>query len=168
MRTIARLAIVYLVLVVASNAAESGGTRSFEGVIATFRITTPIIKPGDKLKVTTVYHNTGLTTVHFPFTDPSHFSEIFRKGEREQVPGYYIGTPFVQEVILKPLESVELDEEVDLRAWEDLSPGDYEIRFCFHLGMLPEEIQGKYQREYPYDSLVVPWSDRRYQFTIAK
>jgi hypothetical protein len=91
--------------------------------------------------VVTVYHNTGATTVHFPFMDPSHFSEIFWKGERNHVTGYYIGTPFVQEVTLKPSESVEFEEEVSFEAWEHLSSGDYEIQFCFHLGMLPEAIQ---------------------------
>jgi hypothetical protein len=155
-------------MAVASNAAESGASRSIEGVTATFRIRTPIIKPRGKLKVVTVYHNAGSTTVHFPFMDPSHFSEIFRKGERTHVTGYYFGTPGVQEVTLKPSESVEFEEEVDLRAYEALSPGDYEIQFCFHLGMLPEEKRTKYLQEYPHDGLVIHWSDQKYPFTIAK
>jgi hypothetical protein len=148
MQAIARVAIV-LVLGVASNTAESGGSRSIEGVIATFRIMNPIVKPGDPLRVLTVYRNTGFMTVHFPFMNPNYFSEIFRKGQREQVAGYYMGTPFVDEVILKPFESVEFEEELSLEGWEHLAPGDYEIQFCFHLGMLPEAIQGNYPREYP-------------------
>ena len=126
-----------------------------------------MIKRGGKLKVVTVYHNAGSMTVRFPFmADPSHFSEIFRKGERNPVTGYYFGSPAVQEVTLKPSESVEFEEEVDLRAYEDLSPGDYEIQFRFHLGMLPEEKRKKYLEENTDDGLVVPWSDQRYQFTI--
>ena len=168
MRTIVRLAILF-VLVVASNAAASRGSRSIEGVTAAFHIRTPIIKRGGKLKVVTVYHNAGSTTVRFPFMpDPSHFSNIFRKGEKDHVVGYYFGTPAVLGVTLKPSESVEYEEEVDLHAFEELPPGDYEIQFCFHLGMLPKEKQEKYLKEYPHEELVVPWSDQRYPFTIAK
>ena len=167
MQGIARVAIV-LVLAVTSNAAESDGSRSIEGVIATFRIMNPVVKPGDPLRVLTVYHNIGFMTVNFPFMNPNYFSAIFRKGQREQVSGLYMGTPFVEAVTLKPWESAEFEEELSLEGWEHLSPGDYEIQFCFHLGMLPEAIQGNYPREYPYDSLVIPWSDQRYQFTIAK
>jgi hypothetical protein len=166
MQAIARVAIV-LVLVVASNAAESG-SRSIEGVIARFRIMNPVVKPGDPLRVLTVYHNISFMMVHFPFMNPNYFSEIFRKGQREPVTGYYMGTPGVEEVILKPFESVEFEEELSFEGWEPLSSGDYEIQFCFHLGMLPAAIQGNYPREYPYDSLVIPWSDQRYPFTIAK
>jgi hypothetical protein len=169
MPRIVRLAILF-VLIVVSNAAESGGSRSIEGVTATFRIRTPIIKRGGKLKVVTVYHNAGSTTVRFPYMpDPSHFSEIFRKGERNHVHGYYFGTPAVEEVTLKPSESVTFKEVVDLRAFEDLPPGDYEIQFCYHVGMLlPREKQQKYLKKYPHEYFVVPWSDQRYPFTIAK
>jgi hypothetical protein len=168
MQAIARVAIVLVLVGVCSNAAESGASRSIEGVIATFRIMNPLVKPGDPLRVLTVYRNISFMTVHFPFMNPNYFSEIFRKGQRAPVTGYYMGTPSVEEVILKPFESVEFEEELSLAGWEHLSPGDYEIQFCFHLGMLPEAIEGNYPREYPYDSLVIPWSDQRYQFTIAK
>ena len=168
MRTVALVIVACLIQAVTANSAGSGGSRSIEGVIASFRITTPIVKRGGKLKVVTVYHNAGSTTVHFPLMDPSHFSNIFRKGERAHVAGYYIGTPGVWAVTLKRSESVEFEEEVTLKAFEDLSPGDYEIQFCFHLGMLPEEKKARYLKEYPHEGLVVPWSDHRYPFTIAK
>ena len=166
MQRIAPFAIFFLLLV-ASNAAESQGSRSIEGVTATFRITTPIIKRGGKLNVVTTYHNAGSTMVRFQFMpDPSHFSNIFRRGERNHVTGYYFGHPAVEQVTLKPSESVTFKEEVDLRAFEDLPTGDYEIQFSYHLAMLLPEKREKYLKEYPHEGLVIPWSDQRYQFTI--
>ena len=168
MRAITRLGIAYLIMAVASNAAESGGSRSFEGVIAAFRIKEPIIKPGENLKVVTVYQNTTSTAVNFRYLLLTEDAEIFRKDEREPLQHGCVGEPAVQEGTLKPLETVEFEEEVYLKCWDHLTPGDYEIRFCYHLGVLPEEIQEKYLKKYPHDGLVVPWSDRRYRFTIAK
>ncbi len=50
-----------------------------------------------------------------------------------------------------------------------LQPGDYEVQFGYHLGLLIDQsLVRRYQAKYPHDGYVVPWNDRRYAFALTK
>jgi hypothetical protein len=144
-------------------------SRSFEGVTAAFEVKTPVVKLGEDLKVTVVYSNDSAYNVRFRFFPVQEDAELYRKGDREAIIGGFSGEPHFDEVILKPGEKFQVDDSILMRAWHDLVPGNYEIRFCYHLGLFEDEmLRKKYQSIYPHDQYVVPWNDRKYQFTLVK
>jgi hypothetical protein len=170
MRATTPLFIAWAMLMAGANATGSGHeARSFQGVVASFRVKDRVIKLGDKLTVITVYRNIGTETVTFRFFGPDVDAEIYEKGEREPLLRGCIGTPAPQKVVLQPSESVRFEEPAHLPCWSDLTPGDFEIQFHYHLGLLRDEsLQKKYLQMYPHDGYVVAWEDRRHQFTIVK
>jgi hypothetical protein len=144
-------------------------SRCFNGITATFEITNPIIRTGEDLKVVVVYRNTGSETVHFRFFHVDEDADVYRRGEKRRLIGGFTGEPAPLETTLKPGQSFRFEDKFDMKGWSRLKPGDYEIRFGYHLGLLGDEsLIRKYRASYPHDGYVVPWTDHRYPFTLVR
>ena len=164
--TAAFAACIFSLAVSASDPARS---RSFHGVVASFYIQNPMVKPGEELRVAVVYRNTGAETVTFRFLQADEDAEVYRKGSREQILNRCVGEPAPSKVTLGPGKTARFEQTFPWQCWGHLVPGDYEVRFSYHLGLLADESEReKYKRKYPPDGYVVPWEDRRHRFTIAK
>jgi hypothetical protein len=148
---------------------QPAGSRSFEGVTATFQIRNPILMQRQDLKVAVAYTNNTDKTIKFRFFGLDSDAKIFRKGQKEPVAGVGVsGEVPIREVTLKLGATVRLSDLVHLKEWPDLLPGDYEIRFFYHLGAWQDRaLARKYQDKYPHDGLVVPWDENRYPFTVV-
>ena len=152
---------------VASAEPKPEQSRSFEGVTATFEIQNPVLRQREDLKVVVVYENRGDRTIKFRFFPVDNDVRIYRKGENKRIAGFPGELP-ISEVTLRPGERISLEDIVHLKEWPDLPPGDYEIRFFYHLGgWLDEAIVQKYQAKYPHEEYVVPWNDRAYGFALV-
>src|SRR5437588_13021321 len=137
---------------------ELARSRSFNGITATFEIKNPIIKLGEDLKIVVVYRNTSSRTVHFRFFHLDEDADLYRKGKRKPIIGGFVGEPQALRVTLSPGESFRFEDIFNMKKWPDLPPGDYEIHFSYHLGLLSDEsLVKKYQAKYPHDGYVVPW-----------
>jgi hypothetical protein len=144
-------------------------SRSFDGVTAAFEIKDFVIRIGEDLKVVAVYRNTGHRTVNFHFFQADQDTELYPKGKSKQLVNVFVGEPHYSDVILKPGESARFEETFNLKGWPDLVPGDYEIRFFYHLGLLfDDSLAKRYRKKYHVEHNVVPWEDRRHAFTITK
>jgi hypothetical protein len=160
-----------LLLAAVLGFASEGGTdsRSFNGVTATFEIKTPVVKIGEDLRIVVVYRNVSDQTVSFRFFHLDEDGEIYPKGKTKPVIGGFVGEPQYQEVTLKPGEKLRFEDAFDMKGWVNLRPGAYEVRFFYHLGLLPDESRVKeYLKRYPHDGNVVPWDDRRYAFSLVE
>jgi hypothetical protein len=119
------------------------------------------------LRVAVAYTNNTDKTIKFRFFGLDSDAKIYRKGEDKPVVGVSGELP-IREVTLKRGATVHLDDLVHLKEWPDLLPGDYEIRFFYHLGAWQDRaLARKYQDKYPHDGLVVPWDENRYPFTVV-
>jgi hypothetical protein len=144
-------------------------SRSFNGVTAAFEIKDSTIRIGEDLKVAVVYRNTGHRTVSFHFFQTDQDAKLYSKGKREPLVNVFVGEPQYSDVTLKPGESARFEEIFNLKGWPDLVPGNYEIRFYYHLGLLLDESLAKsYRKKYHVEHNVVPWEDRRHSFVITK
>src|SRR2546423_11034968 len=119
---------------VASAEPKPEQSRSFEGVTATFEIKNPVLKQREDLSIIVAYSNISKRTVDFRFLDLAENVAIYRKGDHTKMAGGIYEEPVLREVILRPAETTTIEEIVPLKAWPDLPPGDYEIRFFYHLG----------------------------------
>jgi hypothetical protein len=163
------VSLLFVALFVGSAASESIQARSFNGVTATFTIKNPVIRIGENLKVVVVYRNTSDRTVKFRFAHLDAEAELYPKGKSKSIIGGNIGEMPFAEVTLGPGDSFPVEDEVNMKGWPQLKPGDYEIQFFYHLGLLPDSALIKhYQAIYPHDHYVVPWSDRRYGFRLIQ
>jgi hypothetical protein len=169
MQSAVTAAFIACILSLAASASEPLRSRSFHGVVASFHIQNPVVRPGDELTVAVVYRNTGTETVTFRFLQADEDAEVYRKGSRQEILKGCVGEPAPSKVTLGPGKSARFEQTFPWQCWGHLRPGDYELRFCYHLGLLADESEReKYRQKYPHDGYVVPWSDQRYQFTIAK
>lgn len=163
--------VVLLLFLIAgpSVASPRAQSRLFNGVSATFEIKNPIITSGQDLKIVVVYRNTSSHTISFRFGHLEEDAEVYEKGKSKPIVGGYVGEfPFL-EVTLKPGESHRFEDQFSLKGWPNLAPGNYEVRFYYHLSLLGDDASIKeYQAKYPHDGYVVPWSDRRYAFILKK
>lgn len=163
--------VIYFCCIAAVSGETSPGparARSFNGVVAEFRIKDPVIKMGEDLRLIVQYKNTGSKPVTFRFFAPDVDGQLYRRGEREPIIGGYVGEFASTKVTLQAGASAQFDEVFNLRGWR-LTPGDYEVRFYYHLALLDNaKLAQKYKNKYPHDFNVVPWEDRRHQFTITK
>lgn len=151
------------------TASTSSGPRSFNGVTASFEIKDSVIRVGENLTVRVVYQNTGDRTVKFHFFEADEKAELYAKGRRQPLVNIFTGEPQYFDVILKPGESARFEEVFDLKGWPDLVPGDYEIRFYYHLALLFDKSLAEiYRKKYPVEYDLVPWEDRTHSFTITK
>lgn len=171
-RSLAGGFIIYLLLIGAARCGatpESLQSRSFNGVVASFRIKNPIISVGEDLKIIVVYRNTGTRAVKFRFYQVDEWVELFRKGENESIAGGFVGEPQFEEVTIKPGKSVRVEQTFNMKGWPYLAAGKYEIRFFYHLGLLfDESLIKQYQAKYPHPGYVVAWSNRRYPFRLSR
>jgi hypothetical protein len=152
-----------------SASPEVPRSRSFNGITAAFEIKNSIIRIGEDLKVVVVYRNISSRTVNFRFAHLDGEAKLYQKGKKKPVIGGFVGEFPYREVTLNPGESFRFEDMFNMKGWPDLPPGDYEIRFSYHLGLLIDDSLAKeYQAKYPHDGYVVPWSERRYAFTITK
>ena len=161
--------VVAWILSLSANASEPTQSRIFNGVAASFRIETPVVRLGQNLKVEVIYTNTGKDIVNFRYGFAEVDAEIYLKGAKDPLLRGCIGEYPMFETRLKPFQSVRLEETMYLQCWDDLAPGRYEIRFHYHLGLLRDEaLAQKYQRMYPHNFCVVAWEERKHAFRIAK
>ena len=162
-------ALVTCIWTLTTSASEPPHSRSFNGVVASFHIQNPVVKPGDELTVAVVYRNTGAATVTFRFLQADEDAEVYRRGSQEQILKGCVGEPAPSNVTLGPGKSARFEQTFSWQCWDQLRPGDYEVRFCYHLGLLADESEREnYQRKYPHDGYVVPWEDSRHRFTVTK
>lgn len=144
-------------------------SRSFNGVTAAFEIKGSVIRIGEDLRVVVLYQNTGHRTVNFHFFQADEKAEIYPKGKSKPLFNVFLGEPQYSDVTLKPGGSARFEELFNLKGWPDLVPGDYEIRFFYHLGLLfDESLAESYRKKYPVEYDLVPWEVRRHSFTITK
>jgi hypothetical protein len=169
MQSIARTVILSYTLILSVSASEPTLSRSFSGIVATFRIKNSVIKLGEDLKIVVVYRNVSHRTVNFHFFQADEKAELYLKGSRQPLVNVFTGEPQYSDVILKPGESARFEEVFNLKGWPDLVAGNYEIRFHYHLALLfDKSLAEKYRRKYPVEYDLVPWEDRRHLFTITK
>jgi hypothetical protein len=163
------IALLLLLVAEPGSASPRAQSRSFNGVTAIFEIKNFIIRSGEDLKIVVVYRNTSSRTVSFRFGHLDEDAEIYEIGKSKPIVGGYVGEFPFMEVTLKPGESHRFEDQFSMKGWPNLRPGDYEIRFCYDLGLLSDEsLMKEYQAKYPHEGYVVPWSDRRYSFTLVK
>jgi len=144
-------------------------SRVFNGVIADFKIKSPIIRIGEDLKVDVAYQNTKDRIVAFRFSHLDEDIELYSKGSQKPIIGGFVGEAPYAEVRLKPGESFRFVDTINMKGWPDLPPGEYEVRFAYHLGLLSDDaLIKRYQAIYPHNHYVVPWSERRYGFRLVK
>jgi hypothetical protein len=164
--------IACLLLIVAPlcrAASEPIQSRSFNGITAAFEIKNPIIRIGEDLKILVVYRNTSSRSVSFRFSHLDWDAELYQKGKTKPIIGGFVGEAPYREITLDPGESFRFEDVINMKGWPNLSAGNYEIRFCYHLSLLSEDsLIKECQEKYPHDGYVVPWSERRYPFTLIK
>lgn len=143
--------------------------RSFNGVVASFTIENPRVKLGENLKVKVVYRNVGHNPVEFRVYVADENAELYRKGIARPLVNIYNGEAQYDDLHLQPGESRVFEEVFDLRGWRDVTPGDYEVQFCYNLALLfDESLANTYRQKYHIDGYVIPWEERRHSFTVLK
>lgn len=150
---------------------NSARVPEINGVTATVEIITPVIRAGENLKTRIVFRNTGTRPVAFRFL-PSlmEHAVLYSNGERVPFANRAIGEVSYSEVFLKPGESTQINDNLPLKIWYDLVPGQYQIRFYYHLGLLlpNRSLMEAYERHYHAVNGLVPLERRSHSFTVVK
>jgi hypothetical protein len=133
-------------------------SRNINGITARFKITTPEVRVGGRLKVRAVFRNETDHTVKAWLLPAAYDSKVWREGV-EEFPCLTPEVPAV-EVVFRPRQEISVEDEITIdRCYK---PGLHEIRFYNSTTVFDVR-----KHRFPADN-AIPWEDRGHRFMVEQ